>query len=77
MYEKMQTVDLGAIKPQGWVKEFLATQANGLTGKLRHMGYPYSIAFWKGETREATKRRRGKYSSKRHTGSTECMLAAR
>ncbi|MCI8458510.1 MAG: hypothetical protein HFE46_02445 [Clostridia bacterium] len=50
MYEKMQTVDLGEIKPHGWVKEFLQTQANGLTGKLQHTGYPYSIAFWKGET---------------------------
>lgn len=51
MYEKMQAVDLGQIEPQGWVKEFLQTQANGLTGKLQHTGYPYSVAFWKGETR--------------------------
>ncbi len=51
MCEKMQFVNLCKITPQGWVKEFLQTQANGLTGKLQHTGYPYSIAFWKGETR--------------------------
>lgn len=51
-YEKMQSSDLSTIKPNGWLKEFLVTQANGLTGKLQHTGYPYSIAFWKGETRE-------------------------
>ena len=46
MFSKFQTVDLGAIKPQGWVKDFLLTQANGITDKLAHTGYPYSIAFW-------------------------------
>lgn len=51
MYEKMQFANLGKITPQGWVKEFLQTQANGLTGKLQRTGYPYSIAFWKEETR--------------------------
>lgn len=49
----MQAEDLGDIMPRGWIKDFLATQANGLTGRLEHAGYPYSIAFWKGETRGA------------------------
>ena len=53
MYRKMQAEDLGDIMPRGWIKDFLATQANGLTGRLEHAGYPYSIAFWKGETRGA------------------------
>ncbi len=39
MFSKFQTVDLGAIKPQGWVKDFLLTQANGITDKLAHTGY--------------------------------------
>lgn len=51
MYRKMQAEDLGAIMPRGWIKDFLVTQANGLTGRLEHTGYPYSIDFWKGETR--------------------------
>lgn len=46
MFSKFQTVDLGAIKPQGWIKDFLLMQANGITDKLAHTGYPYSIAFW-------------------------------
>lgn len=52
MFSKFQTLDLGAIKPQGWVKDFLLAQADGLTGKLAHTGYPYSVDFWQDERRE-------------------------
>ncbi len=45
-------VPLGAVLPRGWLKDFLNTQAEGLTGHLNEIGYPYSIAFWKGEIRE-------------------------
>ncbi len=51
MFQKFQTMDLGKIKPCGWVKDFLLTQADGLTGKLSHTGYPYSIDFWQDKKR--------------------------
>ncbi|MBD3239700.1 MAG: hypothetical protein GF331_03880 [Chitinivibrionales bacterium] len=37
---------LRAITPKGWLREFLQTQADGLTGHIEKAGYPFNVAFW-------------------------------
>lgn len=34
------------IKATGWAKEYLNTQATGLTGELGHIGQPFSVPTW-------------------------------
>ena len=39
-------IALRDIEAQGWVKEFLKTQANNLTGEIDLVGYPFSGNYW-------------------------------
>lgn len=39
---------LGSIEPQGWLKECLERQKNGLTGHPKALSYPYSSCLWAG-----------------------------
>lgn len=37
---------LSEIKAKGWIKNFLSTQANGLTGNIDKVGKPFSLKCW-------------------------------
>ncbi|QVY66081.1 beta-L-arabinofuranosidase domain-containing protein [Polaribacter sp. Q13] len=45
-YGKTKEVALTSIKPQGWIKEFLQRQADGLSGSPSVSGYPYNTNMW-------------------------------
>ena len=45
-YSKFRKAPLGAVKPEGWLKEFLLDMANGLTGNMEVAGYPYDKLGW-------------------------------
>lgn len=45
MYNEL---DLCDIKAKGWVREFLRTQANGLTGEMGNVGEPFTKEYWGG-----------------------------
>lgn len=49
-YGKFSTIPIGDIKPKGWLKEFLITQKNGLTGHLDEAGHPFDQPFWERES---------------------------
>ena len=40
---------LDDIHPQGWLKEFLVNQQEGMTGKPESLSYPYDSNLWDGE----------------------------
>lgn len=39
-------IEVGKIKADGWIKAFLQTQANGLTGEIGNVGSPFSDKTW-------------------------------
>ncbi len=39
-------LELREIKAQGWIKEYLKTQATGMTGNLHKVGEPFSGKYW-------------------------------
>lgn len=45
-YGKFQSIPANAIIPQGWLKQYLLNQRNGLTGHLEHAGYPFNTIGW-------------------------------
>lgn len=49
---------LGSVEPQGWIKEFLDRQLEGMTGHREALAYPFNTAMWMGETQ-----RNGNYGS--------------
>lgn len=49
---------LGNVTPEGWLKEFLDRQVDGMTGHPEALAYPYNTAMWTGPTQ-----RNGKYGS--------------
>ena len=40
---------IGRIQPEGWLKEILDRQADGLSGHPEAMAYPYNTVLWAGE----------------------------
>ncbi len=53
-YAKMSDGLLSGITPEGWTKEFLLRQADGLTGHPGALSYPYNSCLWSGEIRRNT-----------------------
>ncbi len=53
-YAKFSDGLLGDITPEGWTKEFLLRQVDGLTGHPGAMSYPYNSCLWNGEIRRNT-----------------------
>ena len=41
-----QELNFSQIKASGWVKEYLNTQATGLTGRLGSIGHPFTLPSW-------------------------------
>lgn len=39
-------LNLSEIKATGWIKKYLETQANGLTGEMGNVGVPFSLCTW-------------------------------
>lgn len=46
-------IELNQIHAKGWIKEFLKTQANGITGHLEQLGEPFSGVYWDEENVDA------------------------
>lgn len=49
-YAKFYELPINSIKPQGWLKQFLINQSNGLTGHLENAGYPFTSQYWGADT---------------------------
>ena len=43
---RFHPISLREIRPAGWLQDFLARQAKGLTGNVDVSGYPYGYKFW-------------------------------
>ena len=48
-----QELDFSQIKAAGWVKEYLNTQATGMTGELGRIGHPFNTHTWDASPEEA------------------------
>ncbi len=45
-YNVFNEISISKIKPSGWLKTFLQTQADGLTGNLEQAGFPFDRIGW-------------------------------
>ncbi len=45
-HQKFQKMGLDKVTPEGWIKEFLERQKEGLTGNIEVAGYPYNTCMW-------------------------------
>lgn len=46
-YGKMEEVKIAEITPNGWLRETLIAEKNGITGNLHKIGYPFNTECWK------------------------------
>lgn len=51
-YDRFREISPTEIHADGWLREFLVRQQKGLTGNYQVQGYPFTIDFWAGETKE-------------------------
>ncbi|HEY3761488.1 MAG TPA: beta-L-arabinofuranosidase domain-containing protein [Verrucomicrobiae bacterium] len=49
-HDHFREISPSDITPDGWLREFLVRQQEGLTGHYTVQGYPFTIDFWAGET---------------------------
>lgn len=49
-YNKLQEARISDIRPQGWLKEFLNCEADGMPGHLHEIGYPFDKFCWQYKT---------------------------
>lgn len=49
-FGKFKSIPANAIKPKGWLKQYLVNQRNGLTGHLENAGYPFNNIGWAGDS---------------------------
>ncbi len=49
-YHKLKEVRIRDVKAQGWLKEFLECQRDGMPGHLHEIGYPYDRFCWQYKT---------------------------
>jgi uncharacterized protein len=45
-FGRFKELPITAIRPRGWIREYLIKQRNGLTGHLDDMGYPFNSNAW-------------------------------
>jgi hypothetical protein len=45
-YAKLREVPIVAIRPEGWLRQYLVSQRDGLTGHLENAGYPFNTPGW-------------------------------
>ncbi|OIQ90064.1 Non-reducing end beta-L-arabinofuranosidase [mine drainage metagenome] len=45
-YAVFRELPLTAVRPEGWLREYLVHQRNGLTGHLEAAGYPFNTVGW-------------------------------
>jgi uncharacterized protein len=48
-YANLRQVPIVAIHPEGWLRQYLVNQRDGLTGHLENAGYPFNTVGWVGE----------------------------
>jgi uncharacterized protein len=46
---KFAELPLGAVKPRGWIKQWLLRQADGLTGHPENLAYPFDTCMYSGK----------------------------
>ena len=66
----------GAVRPEGWLREYLLKQAAQLGSHLPEVSWPFTKAYWAEEQQGRTgcsnnSLKPGGHGSKKHTGSTE------
>ena len=49
-YGKFEEVRVKDVKPEGWIKEFLICEGDGMPGHLHEIGYPFDKECWKHKT---------------------------
>ncbi|HZZ58838.1 MAG TPA: beta-L-arabinofuranosidase domain-containing protein [Opitutaceae bacterium] len=48
-FAKLQEVPITDIRPEGWLREYLVHQRDGLTGHLENAGYPFNTVGWRAD----------------------------
>jgi uncharacterized protein len=48
-FAALHELPITSIRPEGWLRQYLVHQRNGLTGHLEHGGFPFNRKVWAGE----------------------------